>query len=109
MTRKRKNDDNKNRKKRAQIGTSRDAISRLCLDLSWLSFQRFSGAFRSFAPHPEGRANSIPREGKAEKEANFHPQTAGPTFIAKGQLPFQEGVGTTASKKEGQDGRANHH
>ena len=74
------------------------------LDFSWLSIQGLSGAFRGFVPLPEGRANLPPREGKAQKEANFHPQTAKPTFTAKGQLPFQEGMGTTDSKKEGQEG-----
>ena len=54
-------------------------------------------AFRGFAPPPEGRANPLPREGKAEKEANFHPQIAA-NLHSK-----------TDSKKEGQEGRANHH
>ena len=93
------------KKRGPEKGTSRDAISRLFQDFSWLSFQGFSGAFRGFAPPPEGRANNLPREGKAEKEANSNPQTAGPTFIAKGQPPVQEGMGTTDIKKEGPIGR----
>ena len=89
MMRKRKNDDNK-KTERAQIGTSRDAISGLC-------------------PLREGRANLLPREGKAEKEAM---STPGPTFIAT--LP------TTTNEKKNQpperranspsrEGRANPH
>ena len=66
----------------------------------FMAFRELFGAL----PHPE-------KEGptpQARKEANFHPQTAGPTFIAKGQPPFQEGptplqggMANTDSKKEG--------
>ena len=45
--------------------------------------------------HEKKGPNPQPQEGRAEKEANSHSQKAGPTFIAKGQPPFQEGPTTT--------------
>ena len=84
---KRENEENNKRKKeRAQIGTSRDAISRLFLDFSWLSFQGFSGAFRGFAPPRQGRANS-------------HTKKTRPIPTEEGQLRPRGGMANSTARK----------
>ena len=92
----------KREEKSAKRGTSRDAISRLFLDLSRLSFQGFTGVFfrgqrranlpttkrkgreGSQFPPPEGRAN-FHREGPTPipRRANPHPKKEWGTLRAR--------------------------
>ena len=73
-------------------------------------FMGFSGSLSGLCPIPrrKGEPPAPPREGRLRRKPISTPDSRA-NLHHDGQPPFQEGMGTTDSKKEGQEGRANHH
>ena len=103
-------DDNKKRKKgKARTGSSRDAVPRLFSILFMAFFSWFFGSLSGPCPIPrrKGEPPALPREGRLRRKPISTPDSRA-NFHHEGQRPFQEGMVTTNSKKEGQEGTANH-